>query len=106
MNWENILKEKFQGPQRQFAGVSMITKWGRSNSKIDSYLKAIEREVEKDSDIKPPITSRLSEIRRLVDEADNDLIELAKYGGQNIEPRQDRVDEKNIWLHSGKFGRR
>ena len=103
MSWENILKEKFQGPQKEHAGVSMINEWGNSNSTIDHFLKAIEEEVEKHSDFKPLIKGYLLAIRKAVDKADDALIELAKYGGQNIEPHQDRVDEKYIGPHSGKY---
>ena len=97
------MKEKFQGPQKKHAGVGMIKDWGRSNRKIDHFLKIIEKNVEKDSDFSPVIKGYLIAIRKIVDEADDDLIELAKYGGRNIEQQQDRKDERNISHHSGKY---
>ena len=102
MTWKTELKkEKFQGPQRQFAGVDVIGKLQSTIKNINYHLENIEKNI--DAVESEMVKRQIKGIREEVDKADETLIELAKYGGRNIEDQQGKKDEKYIDAYSGKY---
>tara|TARA_R110002051_G_scaffold279665_1_gene341156 strand:- start:957 stop:1259 length:303 start_codon:yes stop_codon:yes gene_type:complete len=90
MSWENIVKEKFQGPAIRLANKDI-----KMNLKqINHWIEAIEEGIENEESL--ALLKRFVEsLRERFDEMNDILIEQAKY--------TDRVDEKHIEHASAKY---
>ena len=101
MSWEEVLKEKFQGPQSEhgrFIGIHSRLK------SMELKLTFIEEEIAKPTEVSEVmIKSHVKDLRKILDDLDKDLIEVAKYGGSTENLSADRQDSKFISNYGAKY---
>jgi hypothetical protein len=108
MNWEEIiLKEKYQGPPREYGGnygefeVGMMVK--DMNHNIEKLTVLSERHIQELKGIDGMIPYHIKKLQELIDKMDEKIIEQAKYGGNisNYKPHQRR--DFKAWKHGAKY---
>jgi hypothetical protein len=102
MSWKDgIKKEKYQGPQQKGGKFLHLHSRLMTMNQIISHL-------EKDSANPSEVNSRMiqnhaNDLRKIIDDLDKDLIEMAKYGGSPSNLPTERQDSKWISNYGAKY---
>lgn len=94
MDWKDtIKKKKFQGPQTELGGITIVPSQLKH---LNQILEFLERDVEASPD---RIKGHVEDLRKIIDKIDSDLIQQAKYGDSNDK----RVDSKYLVNAGAKY---
>jgi len=93
MSWEDVLKEKFQGPQSDLGAITIVPS---QLKQLNQILEFLERDVEASPD---RIKGHVEDLRKIVDEIDKDLMQQAKYGDLH----GNRADSKDLDTKGAKY---
>ena len=102
-----ILKEKYQGPPREYGGYydsySERTAVMKINHNIEELTVLSKRHMQELEAINGMIPYHIKKLQELINEMDAEIIEQAKYGGnlKNYKPHQRK--DFQAWKHGAKF---
>jgi len=108
MNWQKmVLKAKYQGPSKEYAGSTYASTklfLKRMNTHIEDLTKIAKEHRPELQAIDAMLPWYIESLQSLIDEVDENIIEQAKYGGNNPElfDRDKRKDFK-AWKHGAKY---
>tara|TARA_R110000851_G_scaffold135386_2_gene270837 strand:+ start:419 stop:745 length:327 start_codon:yes stop_codon:yes gene_type:complete len=101
MSWEDIIKEKYSGPQQEGGRFIMLN---ANLMKIEQQISFLEKEIDKPNELsKTMIEYNVKQLRILIDAFDKELIEVAKYGGSPLNLPTERQDSKWLSNYGAKY---